>query len=141
MELFIRIKDGHPFEHPIFGDNFRQAFPSIDTNNLPAEFARFSRVDAPIFGVYEVYEGVTYEWQNGSVTDVHHVRAMTTEEITAKQDAVKTSWAENGYASWVFDEAICAFKAPVSCPADKKFYQWDEPAVSWVEITGEPFER
>lgn len=135
MELFIQIRNGQPFEHPILGDNFQQAFPNIDTDNLPESFARFVRVEPPIAGVYEVYEGVTYEWQNGLVTDVHHVRAMTTEEITAKQDAVKTSWAEHGYASWVFDEAICAFKAPVPYPTDGKMYRWDEPTVSWVEVS------
>lgn len=134
MELFIQIRNGQPFEHPIFGDNFRQAFPNIDTNNLPESFARFVRVERPAVGVYEVYEGVTYEWQNGLVTDVHHVRAMTAEEITAKQDAVKASWAENGYASWVFDESICEFKAPTPYPTDGKIYRWDEPTVSWVEV-------
>ena len=41
MELFIRIKDGEPFEHPIFGDNFRAAFPDIDSDNLPPDFVRF----------------------------------------------------------------------------------------------------
>ena len=56
MELFIRIVDGAPFEHPIMGDNFREAFPHIDTENLPPEFARFVRVAMPTIGVYEVYE-------------------------------------------------------------------------------------
>ena len=41
MELFIQIRNGQPFEHPIFGDNFRQAFPDVDVDNLPPEFARF----------------------------------------------------------------------------------------------------
>ena len=135
MELYIRIKDGQPFEHPIFGDNFRQAFPNIDTDNLPDSFAKFVRIEAPVVGIYEVYEGATYEWQDGVVTDVHHVRAMTAEEITAKQDAVKASWAESGFASWVFDEVICAFKAPVAYPTDGKMYQWDEDTTSWVEVT------
>ena len=44
MELFIRLVNGEPFEHPIMGDNFREAFPHIDTDNLPSEFARFLRV-------------------------------------------------------------------------------------------------
>lgn len=135
MELFIQIRNGQPFEHPIFGGNFRQAFPNIDPDNLPESFARFVRVEAPVVGVYEVYEGVTYEWQNGLVTDVHHVRAMTVEETIAKQDAAKASWKDTGYASWVFDEAICAFKAPAPYPTDGKIYRWDEPTVSWVEVS------
>lgn len=135
MELFIRIKNGQPFEHPIVGDNFQQAFPDIDTNNLPESFARFVRVEVPVVGAYEIYEGVTYEWSEGLVTDAHHIRTMTAEEITAKQDAVKANWAENGYASWVFDEVACKFKPPILYPADGKQYRWDEPTVSWVELT------
>lgn len=136
MELFIRIKDGQPFEHPILGDNFREAFPHIDTNNLPSEFAHFKRVEPPIYGVYEVYEGVTYEWQNGLVTDVHHVRQMTEVEKLEKQNAVKDAWAKGvNLTSWVFDEETCAFKPPVAYPTDGKNYFWNEETTSWVEIT------
>lgn len=135
MELFIQIKNGQPFEHPISEDNFRQVFSNIDTNNLPESFARFVRSEAPVVGVYEVHDGVTYEWQDGLVTDLHHVRSMTSEEVAAKQDEAKAIWAERGYASWVFDEAICAFKAPVPHPTDGKIYRWDEPTVSWIEVT------
>jgi hypothetical protein len=135
MELFIQIRNGQPFEHPILGGNFRQAFPKIDTGNLPESFARFVRVAPPTASVYEVYEGVTYEWVDGVVTDVHHVRAMTAEEVAAKQNAVKAAWAENGYASWVFDESICAFKAPAPYPNDGNMYRWDEPTTAWVSVT------
>lgn len=135
MKLFIRIKDGQPFEHPILGDNFRQAFPHVDINNPPPEFARFERVAPPVTCVYEVYEGVTYEWVDGIVKDVHHVRAMTAEEKTAKQNAVKSAWAENGFASWMFDEETCSFKQPVAYPDDGKPYRWDEETTTWVEIT------
>ena len=134
MELYIRIKNGQPVEHPILGDNFRQAFPSIDINNLPTTFAKFTRVPEPALGVYEVCEGCTYEWDGDIVTDVHHVRAMTDEEKTAKQDEAKAIWAENGYASWVFNEETCSFEAPIARPVDEKEYRWDEETTSWVEI-------
>ena len=136
MELYIRIIDGAPFEHPIFGDNFRQAFPDIDTNDLPPHFASFVRVPVPSYGIYEVYDGCTYEWEGASVTDVHHVRAMTEEEKIAKQQTVKDSWAaKNGPESWVFDEASCAYIPPVPYPTDGKIYEWDEPTTSWIEVT------
>jgi len=112
MELFIRIKNDQPFEHPILGDNFRQAFPDIDVDNLPPEFARFTRVDAPVLGVYQVYEGVTYEKIGDVYTDVHQVRAMTAEEVTAKQQLVKDLWAQDGLESWIFNEITCAFEPP-----------------------------
>jgi hypothetical protein len=84
LELYIRIRDGQPHEHPIFADNFRDAFPDVDTENLPDTFAKFIRVDAPVLGTYEVYEGVTYQWVNDVVKDVHSVRPMTDEERSAK---------------------------------------------------------
>jgi hypothetical protein len=136
MELFIRIKNGQPFEHPIFGDNFREAFPNVDTNNLPAEFARFVRVEAPVVGPYEKSRTVSYQLINGVYTDVFSIEQITDEEIAAKQQAAKDAWAtSNGPASWTFNEATCSFDAPTLRPTDGKFYQWDEPTTSWVEVT------
>lgn len=132
MELFIQIKDGQPFEHPILGDNFRQAFPNIDPENLPESFAKFVRVELPVVGVYEVYEGVTYEWFDGVVKDVHHVRPMTDAEKSAKQNAAKAVWS-NRYPSWTFNEDTCWFDPPVPYPDDGKPYQWNEETQSWVE--------
>lgn len=80
LELYIQIRDGQTFAHPIFADNFRDAFPGVDTENLPDTFAKFIRVDAPVLDTYEVYEGVTYQWFDGIVKDVHSVRPMTDEE-------------------------------------------------------------
>jgi hypothetical protein len=139
MELFIRIKDGQPFEHPIFGDNFREAFPDVDVDNLPPEFARFERVEPPALGAYESNLRVQYErGDDGVYRDVWYSDRMTDEEITAKQDAVKAEWAANGgFASWAFDEATCSFKAPVEYPQDGKLYVWNEAALSWVEFTQE----
>lgn len=138
MELFIRIKDGQPFEHPIFGDNFRQAFPDVDTNNLPPEFARFVRVLAPAVGPYEKNQTVSYQLVDGVYTDVFSAEQMTTEEIAAKQQSVKDLWAaSNGFASWSFNETTCAFEAPTPYPTDGKFYRWDEPTLAWVEVTTE----
>lgn len=135
MELFVKIIDGVVHEHPIFGDNFRQAFPDVDIDNLPPEFSRFVRVPMPKIGVYEVYEGVTYERSGDVFTDVHHVRQMTYEEKLAKQNSVKDSWAANGLSSWVFDEETCRFYAPKPYPNDGKLYQWDEALIDWIEVS------
>lgn len=137
MELFIRIVNGQPFEHPILGDNFRQVFLHIDPNNLPSEFARFERVPMPSL-VYATLNSPTptYQWVDGIVKDVWDVTFFTPEQIKEKQDAVKVQWAENpGWASWIFDEEICRFKPPVPYPVDGKQYRWDEPTTSWVEVT------
>ena len=39
------------------------------------------------------------------------------------------------YASWVLDEGTCQWNAPVAYPDDGKIYRWDEPSVSWIEVT------
>lgn len=38
------------------------------------------------------------------------------------------------YESWVLDENTCLWKAPISRPADEKFYDWDETSLSWKEM-------
>jgi len=138
MNLYIRISNGQPVDHPIMEDNFIQAFPEIDINNLPSNFAKFVRKPMPSIGVYEMYEGVTYEPENDGYADFHQVRTMTTEEKTNKQNQVKQEWTDfNGFASWVFDEDTCAFHAPTPMPVDDKFYDWNEETLSWVEIQPE----
>jgi hypothetical protein len=106
MELFIRLKNGEPFEHPILFDNFRQAFPQVDTENLPSEFAKFIRVEQPLVGVYQVYEGVTYERIGDAFTDVHHIRAMTEEE---KAQKIADAMAQPHLPNWTFDQELCCW--------------------------------
>ena len=91
LELYIQIRDGQPHEHPIFADNFRAAFPDVNTENLPDTFAKFIRVDAPVPDTYEVYEGVTYQWVDGIVKDVHSMRPMTEEERAAKTSELEAA--------------------------------------------------
>ena len=87
LELYIQIRDGQPYEHPIFADNFRQAFPDVDPENLPLDrFAKFIRVEQPVPSPIQVYEGVTYEWVGDVVKDVHHLRDLEGEELEAKME-------------------------------------------------------
>jgi len=62
------------------------------------------------------------------------------EEKAAKQQAVQDAWVEmpdyNNFATWVFDEAIFNWHAPVPFPQDNKGYYWDESIINWVEING-----
>ena len=132
MELFIRIKDGQPFEHPILGDNFRQAFPDVDTNNLPVEFARFVRVVQPTLGPYEKNQTVSYQLVDGVYTDVFACEQMTAEEIAIKKQTVRDEWA--GFPSWIFNETTCAFEAPIPKPNNGKLYTWNESTTTWMQI-------
>lgn len=131
MSMFIRIKNGHPFEHPILEDNFQKAFPELDPDNLPNYFARFERVAAPVPGTYEVVEGPVYGWIDGVVRDIWTVRQMSAQEKQTKIDAVM---ALRPFVSWQFDEPSCSFRPPVPYPTDGRRYIWDEAAVTWKEI-------
>lgn len=132
MKFYIRLKDGEPYEHPITEGNFAQAFPNVDTLNLPPEFAEFERVEQPSLGVYEIYEGVVYEFHNGVVKDVHSVRPMNYTERLDKQNQIKTLWETSGFSSWVFNEKTCSFDPPISYPDDGNIYIWKEESLGWV---------
>lgn len=141
MELFIRIKDGQPFEHPIFKENFLQAFPDVDIDNLPTNFAYFERVQAPVLGPYTKNQRVKYErGEDGIYRDTWYYDELNDDEIKAKQENVKAQWIadENNPKSWVFKEDVCSFVPPIDYPTDGKSYIWDEAALSWIEINSAP---
>lgn len=144
MGLYIRIKDGVPFEHPIFEENFREAFPDVDINNLPPEVAPFVRGTPPQLGVYEVLENpdATYEFVDGVWTDVWYVRDMTLEEKAAKQQTAKddwaTRWCAENFVAWIFNEEFCRFEPPIPRPVDGKQYYWQGATLSWVERPPRP---
>ena len=40
------------------------------------------------------------------------------------------------FASWVLNETSCTWESPTPMPTEAgKFYRWDEPTISWVEVT------
>ena len=81
-EMFIRLENGKPVDHPIMGVNFRRVFPHIDAENPGPDFAKFVRVSKKeAAGKYEVViGGPTYQWVDGVVKDVWEIREMTPEE-------------------------------------------------------------
>lgn len=107
MELFIQIRDGQPYEHPILGDNFREAFPHIDVGDLPPEFARFVRMEMPPpDGVYRVVVD-NYVWDGDVVKDNWLIRDMTEEEKQEKIALAMQTKPEGD--QWVFDTEKCGW--------------------------------
>lgn len=132
MELYIRIENGQPKDHPILGDNFREAFPDVDTNNLPAMWARFTRIARPDIGPYKrmLEQPVYTVLEDGSVTDDWQITDLTPEEIQQKKDE---AYANRPYPSWVLNEEHCMAEPPIPFPDPEKRYVWDESTVSWLE--------
>lgn len=141
MELYIRVENGQTVKNPAFGDNLRQAFGEI-----PAGWEPFVRVERPIPGVYEVLDSQepTYQKVDGVWKDVWALRAMTAEEIAAKQQAVKDAWAAREYASnwsaWVFNETTCQYDPPIPRPdpVDGVRMAWSGADNNWKEMPALP---
>jgi len=130
-DLYIKIKDGVPFEHPIYEWNLKMVYPDFDPNNLPKDFVKFIRLSPPIVGLFDVVEGPTYELKDNICQDFYTIRPMTDEERKAKINEFK---GEPPLPSWVFDENSLTWLPPVAMPTDGKEYAWDERTKSWHAI-------
>jgi hypothetical protein len=164
MNFVIRIKNGQPVDHPITIENFRQAFPRLDENNLPSEFAKFNLRGAPVPGPYEIVESqeFTYQLVDGVWSDVWTSKQMTEQEKSEKIARVHAAWTElneannNNWSAWTFDESKCAYVSPIprpkgvevfwqgttntwvvspTRPNDGKAYKLDFALGTWVEVT------
>ena len=135
MNLFIKLKDGKPYEHPVCYENMQAAFPNFNFENLPNDWATFEQTPLPSIGVYEVYDGFFYSIQNGVVKQIHKVRPMTVEEKIEKQTQVKKNFELLGLKSWKFNEEICDFDPPIPYPSNGKKYYWEESDLAWIEKT------
>lgn len=136
MDFFIRILDGQPYEHPIAGDNFREAFPEIDLSNLPPEFASFTRGGYLHQGA-DFYEVLVeeYVWDGPGVRDNWHIRPMTEEEHEIrKQEGIENirrarasmmEYAEMQKAQATISEDVSIWDAYI---AELTAYTYDDPA-------------
>lgn len=134
MELVIKIQNGKPIDHPILLENFKQAYPNIDTNNLPSDFAWFQRVSKPKMGPYVKNLTSSYEFDGNIVKDIWLIEEMSLEEKVNLQNKVKAEWENTGHNSWIFNEITCSFDPPIPYPTDGKKYEWNEAMLNWQEI-------
>ena len=146
MKLYIKIKDGIPDGHPMIEENILSAFPNVDLNNLPDNWAEFKRIEVPIYGIYELHDGTEYELDpaTGVWQDKHTIREMTESEKLAKQELIKSQWANEpvaAFTSWIFDPDKCAYQPPVLPPEktdDVPEWLWYEAELKWVPMPPKP---
>jgi len=129
MELYIRVENGHPVNHPILKENLLQAFPGIDLSNN-TEYVQFERVMSPALGPYDKSITHQYAFVNGVYRDVWTPEPMSAAERIQKQNQTKLDWQEMNLPSWVFNEETCSFDPPVPRP-EGEFYVWNEENQSW----------
>lgn len=141
MNLYIETENGAAKNHPAFEGNLIQAFGSI-----PAHWEPFTRVERPTLAVYEVFDSpeLTYVKVDGVWADVWAVREMTTEEKTAKQQAVITRFNDREYASnwsaWTLDESTCRMQPPIPFPepVEGVLMAWCGADANWKEVSPPP---
>jgi len=39
------------------------------------------------------------------------------------------------YVSWILDQITCLWEPPIPYPSDGNSYVWDEPSLSWKQVT------
>ena len=138
MNLYIQIENAQPVNHPAFEDNLIEAFGSI-----PDYWEPFVRIENPVVNAYQILESTesTYQKVNGVWTDVWQLRDMTAEEKNAKQQAVKTAWANrpqsSNWSAWTFDEDTCAYHPPIPRPTDR-IVIWSGANNDWVDLPQKP---
>lgn len=137
-ELYIRMINGRPVDHPMLRSNIESAFPEVDFDNLPDWLMRFERVEKPQAGVYEIVNGPVYTIDGNVVKDQWILRAMTEEEKLLKQTRARSFFAADNMSgtrsTWVFDEKGCCFVPPVPYPADGGAYDWSDAGQTWVPV-------
>ena len=133
MDLFIRIENGSPVDHPITLENLQMVYPGFDPANPPENFMPFVKLGVPYRDFFEVYEGVTYIMESNYVTETHHVRPMTSEEKQNYINDLKQQFIENGGdEDWYFDENLLTFVPSVPYPTDGQKYMWDKDNNIWI---------
>jgi len=139
MKLYIQVKYNQPVNHPSLESNVLEVFGGIPENWEP-----FVRVEMPSPPLYKALVSQTpdYVKVNGIWTDVWSFRDMTAEEKAEVIRQVTETFrgqpqAEN-WATWVFDEPTCTFKAPIPKPIDGKYYRWSGADNNWKEAPPQP---
>lgn len=127
MNLFIKIKDNKPFDHPILEDNMRMLFDDFDSNNPPEGFAKFERIDLKA-GHYDIYTELPYFIDTDGVVKNGTVRPMTPEE---KQTKINDMLQSKPFESWIFNEEEYRWDPPVPRP-DGGLYYWNETTKEWL---------
>lgn len=142
MNLYIETdSNGNPINHPAFEDNLLQAFGAI-----PAHWEPFNRVERPTLSVYQVLDSQepTYQKIDGVWTDVWSLRDMTSEEKSAKQQAVRDAFntreQASNWSAWTLDETTCTMQPPIPRPdpVEGLDIRWCGAENNWKEVPTKP---
>tara|TARA_Y100000034_G_C6705625_1_gene311432 strand:- start:222 stop:602 length:381 start_codon:yes stop_codon:yes gene_type:complete len=126
MAHYAKIEDGIVTQVIVAEQDF------IDSGRLPGQWLQTS---------YNTKNGVHYK-PNSQESDGGVALRMNFAGIGYTYDSTLDAFIPpKPYDSWVLDENICDWEAPIPLPDDalfppEKSYYWDESVLNWVEDTG-----
>jgi hypothetical protein len=107
----------------------------LDTNNIVTEV---------IVGKNEGEDGIDWELYYGQFRNQICKRTSYNGNIRKNYAGIGYSYdvsrdafiPPKPFASWSLNETTCVWTPPTPMPTEEnKFYRWDEPTLSWVEVT------
>lgn len=134
MDLYIKIENGIPVGNPILLSNLQETYSNFldrysELGYLPCQYLTPPSSSDPYTAVVPVY--TINETSDGVIT-TYTARAMTSEERLQKIENAKLN--PKPYESWVFNNDVCNWVAPIEYPNDGGEYIWDEETTSWILI-------
>ena len=94
-------------------------------------------IDSGIFGDPSMWVQTSYNTYGGQHPEGRPLRKNYA-HIGGTYDAARDAFIPPKlYPSWLLNEETCQWYCPVPRPNDGKRYNWDEPTLSWKEITEE----
>lgn len=129
LELYIKIENNIPVEHPILGDNLRQFYPDLSDDNIPDGYVKFVRKPHPATTRFQKIVVGNYIWEGDVVTDNWIVEDMNAEEKASLIERIRNN---QPFPSWTFDETNYVWNPPIPKPDDGNLYRWKEETQSWI---------
>lgn len=121
-------------------------FAIIDGNDFVTQVQRITQdvVDTGAFGDPAIYIQTSYNTRGGvhygedgqPSADQSKALRKNYAGIGYKYDRVRDAFIPpQNFSSWTLNEDTCLWEAPAPYPVDGARYRWDEPTLSWVEIS------
>tara|TARA_R100000664_G_C2739053_1_gene127860 strand:+ start:175 stop:576 length:402 start_codon:yes stop_codon:yes gene_type:complete len=87
----------------------------------------------------DTYQEQSSNWKQGSYNTWHNVHKLGGTAFRYNKpsdgsvyDSTRDAFIPpKPFESWVLDESICDWKAPVDLPGDEKLYRWNEATTTW----------
>jgi hypothetical protein len=130
MNLFIKLENGEPINHPILEENLKLYYSDLDIENPPEGYAKFIRKPFPVLNNFEIIESIEYVidqdyWPSNIpvYTDKYNIRSLTDEEMIQIADD-QTKQMNEGMRIYS--------NAPYPAPDDGNLYVWSGSSSSWI---------